>query len=177
MSTSKLSIRDAIALYADHNEADGKSAKTISWYSQQIGALAAWMEGRGTPTIGDITIPTVELFTVQLRRKTTRYEGHRYAPIQDGPLSSHTVHAAVRALRAFSTWLHRAGYLPENRLADVKPPRTHKAVVDTLTDEEVQKLLAAVDRTTAIGIRDYALIVTYLDTGVRPTRGDEPSDA
>src|SRR5919199_5603683 len=129
MSTSRLSIRDAIALFADHNEAEGKSAKTMSWYSQQIGAFATWMEGRSTPTIDDITIPTVELFTVQLRRKTTRYEGHRYAPTQDGPLSSHTVHAAVRALRAFSTWLHRASYLSENRLAHVKPPRTHKAVV------------------------------------------------
>jgi site-specific recombinase XerD len=169
MSTTQLSIRDAVALYADHNEAEGKSPKTIGWYSQQLGAFAAWMEARGTPAVGDVTVPAVELFTVQLRRRTTRYVGHRYAPAQEGPLSSHTIHAAVRALRAFCTWLHRAGYLDENRLADVKPPRTHKAVVDTLTDEEVQRLLAAVDRATAIGVRDYALIVTYLDTGARCT--------
>jgi site-specific recombinase XerD len=40
-------------------------------------------------------------------------------------------------------------------------------VVDTLDDDEVQQLLGAIDRTTAIGLRDYALIVTYLDTGAR----------
>ncbi|HEV2122716.1 MAG TPA: tyrosine-type recombinase/integrase [Chloroflexota bacterium] len=41
--------------------------------------------------------------------------------------------------------------------------------MDTLTDEEIQRVLAGIDRTTAIGLRDYALIVTYLDTGARCT--------
>ena len=34
-------------------------------------------------------------------------------------------------------------------LAGLQPPRTHKAVVDTLADEEIQKLLQRIDRTTA----------------------------
>jgi site-specific recombinase XerD len=49
----------------------------------------------------------------------------------------------------------------------VKPPKTHKAVVDTLTDDEINKLLGSIDRSTALGLRDHALLVTYLDTGAR----------
>lgn len=167
MAISSLAIRDAMALYADHNEAQGKSPATDRWYQQRLGVFATWMEKRGTPTIADITIPVVELFTVGLRRKTTRFENNPFTPTREGSLSSHTVNSYVRALRAFSTWLHQAAYWPENVLASVKPPKTHKAVVDTLTDPEVEKLLSSIDRTNAIGVRDYALIVTYLDTGAR----------
>jgi transposase len=77
------------------------------------------------------------------------------------------VHSYVRALRAFATWLHKAGYRQENVLADVRPPRTHKAVVETLTEAEIEALLQSVDRTCAIGVRDHALITTYFDTGAR----------
>jgi site-specific recombinase XerD len=167
MSMAALRIRDALALYADHNEAEGKSPATNDWYRRRLGVFATWMEARGTPAVGDISVPVVELFTVQLRRKTTKFENNPFTPTREGSLSSHTVNSYVRALRAFSTWLHQAGYFEENVLASVKPPRTHKAVVDTLTDAEIDKLIGSIDRSSAIGVRDYALIVTYLDTGAR----------
>lgn len=167
MALSDVAIRDAIVLYSDHNEAEGKSASTNAWYRQRLGMFAHWMEERGTPRVRDITVPVVEAYVVQHKRRTVRYESGANRPAVPGALSSHTLHSYVRALRAFATWLHRAGYLPENVLADVRPPRTHKAVVDTLTDEEIAKLVRAVDRSTALGVRDHALIVTYLDTGAR----------
>lgn len=167
VSLSKVSIRDAMALHSDHNQAEGKSADTDRWYRERLSVFARWMEQRGTPTIGDITAPVVEAFAVSLRKKTSQFDGHPFRPARKAALSSHTINSYVRALRAFANWLHRAGYLPENPLASVKPPKTHKAVVDTLTDEEITTLLAAIDRSTAMGIRDYALLVTYLDTGAR----------
>jgi site-specific recombinase XerD len=179
MPAASLSLRDAIALFSDHNQAAGKSPQTDAWYRRQLGAFAAWLEARGSfpggpvgapagqVTVGDVSIPLVERYTVEQRRRTARYEGHPFAPRREGPLSSHSVQAGVRALRAFATWLHQAGYTEENTLAGLRPPRTHRAVVDTLTDDEVQRLLAAIDRTTAIGVRDHALVVTYLDTGAR----------
>jgi site-specific recombinase XerD len=171
MPTLSLPVRDAVALFSDHNQAEGKSPQTDAWYRRQLGAFAAWLEARGPATgpatVGELSIPLVERYTVEQRRRTARYEGHPFAPRREGPLSSHSVQAGVRALRAFATWLHRAGYTDENVLAALRPPRTHRAVVDTLTDDEVQRLLAAIDRTTAVGVRDYALVVTYLDTGAR----------
>lgn len=167
VSVSKLSIRDAIALHSDHNQAEGKSADTDRWYRERLGVFATWMEQRKTPTIADITAPVAEEFAVSLRRKTTQFQNHPFRPAHKAGLSSHTVNNYIRALRAFTNWLATAGYLAENPLAKLKPPRMHKAVVDTLTDEEITKLLASIDRSTALGLRDYALIVTFLDTGAR----------
>lgn len=167
VSNSRLSIRDAIEVHSDHNQAEGKSHDTDRWYRERLGVFARWMDERNSPTIGDISALVVEAFAVSLRRKSTQFEGHPFRPAQQSALSSHTVNSYIRALRAFTNWLHTAGYLPVNPLASVKPPRTHKAVVDTLTDDEIAKLIASIDRSTALGIRDYALIVTYLDTGAR----------
>ena len=185
MTAAELTIRDALDLFADHNEAAGKSPKTIRWYGEMLHPFARWLEThgpethgpeprgtetrgtetRGTPTVGALTVAAVEAFIVAERRRTTLFQHNRYIPTKTASLSSHSIHGAVRALRAFATWLHEAGYTDANVLAALKPPKTHKAVVDTLTDEEIERLLRAIDRTTAIGVRDYALLVTYLDTG------------
>lgn len=168
MLVGQLTVCEAIRLYADHNEAQGKSDRTTAWYTQCLGVFATWLEQeRRTETVTDLSVLVGEAFAAHLRRKTSKYETHRFAPTRHEGLSSHTVHGYVRGLRAFSTWLWEAGYLPENVMAGLKPPRTHKAVVDTLTDLEIQSLLGAVDPRTALGLRDYALIVTYLDTGAR----------
>ena len=37
MPAAALTVREAIALFADHNEAEGKSPKTIEWYTQVFG--------------------------------------------------------------------------------------------------------------------------------------------
>ena len=36
-------------------------------------------------------------------------------------------------------------------------------------NEDVQKLLQGFDKTTFAGLRDYCIIVTILDTGIRPS--------
>ena len=91
-------------------------------------------------------MPVAEAFIVEQRRRKTLFDNNPYIPTRAGALSTHTLHAHVRALRAFATWLRRAGCTDENVLAGLAPPRTHKAVVDTLTDEVIQQLLRAIDR-------------------------------
>ena len=176
MPTASLPVRDAIAPLLRPQPGPGQEPADRRVVPAPAGRLRRLAGGARAgrrhgiaraATVGELSIPLVERYTVEQRRRTARYEGHPFAPRAGGALSSHSVQAGVRALRAFATWLHQAGYTDENVLAGLRPPRTHKAVVDTLTDDEVQRLLAAIDRSTAIGVRDYALVVTYLDTGAR----------
>ena len=73
----------------------------------------------------------------------------------------------VRALKAFSSWLTREGYTPENVLINIKLPKAPSKLIVPLTTDEVDKLLKAQNPLTAIGARNIAILITLLDTGPR----------
>ena len=78
-----------------------------------------------------------------------------------------TINGYARALRGFSSWLHREGYTEANILKELNPPKVRKEVIDTLNEEEMRRLLAAVDPDLPLGCRNYAMLVTFLDSGLR----------
>jgi len=49
----------------------------------------------------------------------------------------------------------------------VKIPRPPGKVIPTFSDSQVRQLVAAIDITTPEGYRNYAIILTFLDTGMR----------
>ena len=49
----------------------------------------------------------------------------------------------------------------------VKLPRLPELVIPTLSEKEVQKLLAQPDKQSNEGFRDYAILLTFIDTTVR----------
>lgn len=52
-------------------------------------------------------------------------------------------------------------------MAGVKLPKLPDMVIPTLSEKEAEKLLAQPDKSSDEGFRDFALILTFLDTGVR----------
>lgn len=62
------------------------------------------------------------------------------------------------------------GSLSRDLSAGVRPPRRFKqrGLRDALTEHEVSRLLNAVDRSTAIGRRDYAVLLLAARYGLRP---------
>lgn len=82
-------------------------------------------------------------------------------------ISPYTYNLRLVYLRCFFRWCVDEGYLgedPTGRLHRRKtPPRIVNVPTDCLT-----KLLSFPDRTTFAGLRDYALILLTLDTGIRP---------
>ena len=74
---------------------------------------------------------------------------------------------AIRSLFHFAAYRHpeHAGLI--QRVLAIPPKRTGKTLVTYLTDEEMEVLLAAPDRSTRIGRRDHTLLVLALETGLR----------
>lgn len=70
-------------------------------------------------------------------------------------------------LKQFFNWCVREGIFPENPLAGFRKRKDSGRVVN-LDVETLQKLLALPDRETFAGLRDYAIILLTLDTGIRP---------
>ena len=70
-------------------------------------------------------------------------------------------------LKAFFEWCIEEGYLPGNPLNGFKRRKTQPRIVDHQEDT-LRGLLELPNQTTFAGLRDYALILFTLDTGIRP---------
>ena len=96
-----------------------------------------------------------------------KYDGHPYTPTQSQVLSPKTVQAHVRALKAFSTWLYQEGYTEDNRLGTLRLPKAPTKLIQPLSPQEIAEITAAINKSTPLGKRDYALFLTMLDCGSR----------
>ena len=88
-------------------------------------------------------------------------EGQRY--------SRHTMIASCSILRNFLAYLYASGQMPADLSTVVITPKSyrHERCPRFLTREEIKSVLNAVDRTTAIGCRNYAMLLMLSTYGMR----------
>lgn len=73
----------------------------------------------------------------------------------------------LSSLRRFYRFLLREGVVREDPTTLIDSPRLGQSLPKSLTEEEVEKLLAAPDTSTALGVRDRAMLETLYATGLR----------
>ena len=80
-----------------------------------------------------------------------------------------TIHIISSVLRDFFRYLHTSGILENNLAGDVPRPKIYveESFPETWTPEEIQQLLSVINRRTAIGKRDYAMILLAVLLGMR----------
>lgn len=82
--------------------------------------------------------------------------------------SASTINQKGTIIKEFGKYLKRIGYLKENIFEDVELPEIPQRLHVTLTEEEAIRLLNAVKSDTSkFKIRNTAIILTFLTTGVR----------
>ena len=59
------------------------------------------------------------------------------------------------------------GFIDENPMERVKPPKAPRKIVATLTREQVTRLLEAIAKKDSRGFRDQAIVITLYGTGLR----------
>jgi integrase len=83
------------------------------------------------------------------------------------PQTISLAHISIRTLRDFFKYLYAQGVL-ERDFSSMMPKDSYKSqaqMPSTYTVEEIEKLIAAVDRNNAVGKRDYAII--FFNDGVK----------
>ena len=149
------------------NRSEGKSPRTVEWYERVLHYFHDYLKEEGySTTLGDLTLQVVREFVVYLQTRE-KWHGHPNAHSGDGHLSPTSVNNYVRGLRVFFSWLHREGYTDENILASLKPPKAPVTLVDVLNEDEIAAILNCLDANTSSGCRDTAMIIVFLDCGVR----------
>jgi site-specific recombinase XerD len=100
-------------------------------------------------------------------RNKPRFQGHPYTPEQDQLLSPRTIQCHIRVLKAFATWLYSEGYTTKNILKNLKLPKAPVTLIEPLTPEEIKTIITNINKNSAAGIRNHAILLTLLDTGLR----------
>ena len=158
---------ELINLYEISNRAEGKSEKTTTWYGEMLSAFTRYLwEEHELSDLSAFTVSRVRQYIIYLHDRP-RFKGHPSTPQQERTLSPRTVQCHVRALKAFSTWVYTEGYTQENRLMNLKLPKAPTLLIEPLSPAEIDKILNCIQWKSYVGIRDRAILVTFLDTGLR----------
>lgn len=70
-------------------------------------------------------------------------------------------------MRAFFNWWAREGYTKSNPAADIKLQKVDEDRISAFTEDQLKRVLAAPDRSTFNGFRDYVIMAVLVDTGLR----------
>ncbi|AMD02324.1 MULTISPECIES: site-specific tyrosine recombinase XerD [Halomonas] len=129
----------------------GASDHTLTAYRHD---LAAWVERLGE-TGGSLLAPGDAALPAWLDER--RAAGYR--------LRSNA--RLLSSLRSFYRWALSESRTDRDPLADVRLPRVRPNLPDTLEEAEVERLLAAPDLSTDLGLRDRAMLEVLYGCGLR----------
>lgn len=139
-----------VAFLRDHR---GLAYRTVVKRSWQLIRFAEYLERVGARSLYAIAPLHVQGFLVALRAQA---------------LATRMTYAIT--LRSFFGWAYAAGLVPADLRPAVAAPRRFKQgqIRDVLSESEVERIFAAIDRSTAIGRRDYAVLILAARYGLRP---------
>jgi integrase/recombinase XerD len=130
----------------------GLSENTLTAYRNDLNRLAAWLATAGNRHL--LTARRQDLLDYLSLRVG---EGAR----------PRTTARLLSSLRRFYRYQIREGHLSEDPSARIDTPRIGRPLPDTLSEEEVEALLAAPDIAETLGLRDRAMLELLYACGLR----------
>lgn len=83
-------------------------------------------------------------------------------------MSLNSQRVVILSVKGFFKWMKKRGHLPTNPAVDIDVPRREMRLpMNPLTVDEIEKILALPDVTTAFGLRDRAILEVLYSTGIR----------
>jgi site-specific recombinase XerD len=159
-----MSLKSLVEMYLQDCRARGLSEATLE---RDYGYVLSLM----TAALGDVDATTLDPgalrdYIVGLRSRDKYGAGqHPWMERRDGErLSKWSVRGHVKTIKTFFNWAAREGLLPANPGAAIKNPKKPAGRIEIYSDGEV---LALLDAAAQLSYRDYTIILTLLDTGLR----------
>jgi integrase/recombinase XerD len=129
----------------------GLSANTLAAYRADLLSLQRWLAKRGR-TLHSVDRADLLAFI---------------ASKAEGGARPRSTARQLSSFRCFFRQQLRDGAIKEDPTLDISMPRTGRALPKSLTEEEVERLLAAPDLSGALGIRDRTMLEVLYATGLR----------
>ncbi len=144
---------------------DGYARNTVAAYRNDLSQLIEYLGHREPPVTGwvDVTSADLTAFVDMLRSmKIAKRSG------DEKPVAPSTIARKVAALKSFFNYLTVKTIIPRDPSSGLEAPRVAKRTPKTMTNEEVERLLAAPGPgNSPKTLRDRALLELLYATGVR----------
>lgn len=158
MSTGEAALSEQVGDYLRHLQIErGLASNTVASYRRDLVRYAEFLEAKKLADPADITEKDVARFLAETVKGTDEIPGL-------SARSAGRVLAAVRGLHKYWALERVTAHDPAAR---VTPPKAGDSLPKALTVEEVLALLEAPSRSTALGLRDRALLELLYATGAR----------
>jgi integrase/recombinase XerD len=129
---------------------DGLAANTLAAYRRDLHGLAVWLKNRGSTLAAAGEVDLALYFSEQ--HASTR---------------SSTANRRLAVLRRFYRWAVRDGLQDQDPTLRLKGARRPPRFPKSLSEAQVEALLAAPDTETQLGLRDRAMLELLYATGLR----------
>jgi len=148
---SAISVDQALTEFMLHQRTSRNSPRTLEYYEWTLARFKAFLTAQGLQNVRTVDSGTLRLFMVSLEET----------------MKPNSVHAIMRAVRALFKFLEREELIARNPMAKVRMPKTDKTILEAFTEKEIDQLLAACDGKDATSLRNRALTMLLLDSGLR----------
>jgi len=136
------------------DEERGLRPASIYQYRHHLGRFEAYLARIGVRSLGELSPPVLSAYIVERA---------------SAGLAKSTVRDSAGVLRVFLRYAHREGVLAGDLSGAVGWPQIYRlsAVPRSISWDDVNRVLASVDRRTAAGRRDYAVLLLLVTYGLR----------
>lgn len=145
--------------YLAHLGVKGQSPHTAAGTKAALSRFIRWCQERSLTSPGEVDRASVERFQQHLYY-------HRKA--NGEPMTARSQQLLLIPLRLWFAWMVKQGTLPHSPAAELELPKVARRLPKAiLTTKEMEAVLAMPDLTTAVGLRDRAIMETLYSTGIR----------
>ena len=130
---------------------DGLARATLDSYRSDLGRLALWLADNAGEPLLDLRETALTAFIAHLSRQTRASSQARY----------------LSTLRRFYRWQLARGRIVADPTLKLANPTRPSRLPKVMSEKQVDRLLAAPDLDTPLGLRDRAMLETLYATGLR----------
>ena len=144
-----------IAQFLRHLQVErAASPHTLKGYREDLEAFAEYFQDEGAPPPepGSITAPELRGFL---------------SALHEAGYAKTSIARKLASLRSFYRYGMREGWAESNPARALRNPRKARKLPHFLTDEQISTLLEAPDNSTAMGLRDRAILEVLYSAGLR----------
>jgi len=161
MESSVLELSNLIQGFKLSCQTEGKSPKTIEWYTSFPLRFLRFLEKNELPTrLNRIEKSHIRQFILYLQQEAR-------TPRTNRPLSGATVQGYVHTLKAFSSWAIREEYILPGHFGRITVPKAQSKIINTFSSEQVKQLVSLCHMSNRNRRLNLAMLMLLLDTGLR----------
>jgi integrase/recombinase XerD len=132
-------------------ESGNLSPSSIRFYRQKLTVFLRSLADEGVTDFDSLRPVHIRAFMVKLK----------------GDHTPGGVHAYYRAIKVFCRWLHAEEEISSDLMDRIRAPRVSQELLEPVENDVIRALLDTCNLEELIGVRDYAVILFLLDTGLR----------